>query len=183
MINAARLPPAMLLPRVVIRGLLRDLSFCCLLLQSGCSLFTSTQKSNLLNQTNMENTSALQHLDLAQSETALHSLLLQSDTSHQDFNVEIWPRGRFSFSPGNGFEGEAEKIRYHGTARQSSALTLEKATQTTDVRVNDMQLKQAATVTSKTEVVEKISKPALQWLVTIFLFLCSCAILWYSRGH
>lgn len=38
------------------------------------------------------------------------SQMVLIDSNHNDFTMLLWPKGKFTFSVANGFEGEAEKI-------------------------------------------------------------------------
>ncbi len=82
----------------------------------------------------------LQRSSKAKESTALNSRQLQkvtrgsllegnSSTTQQELNfedssgsyqVEIWPKGRFSFEPGKGFEAEAEKVRISAQQNRSA---------------------------------------------------------------
>ncbi|WP_316746916.1 hypothetical protein [Pedobacter gandavensis] len=64
---------------------------------TGCGLFKNTAKSSK---------------EVASEATVLR---FYSDSSSYQEEVLIWPKGEFSYSPGTGFFGEAEKVQVKGT--------------------------------------------------------------------
>ena len=56
------------------------------------------------------------------------SQLLLVDSSHNDFTMLLWPKGKFTFSVANGFEGEAEKILIKGKQVSKKVLNLNEET-------------------------------------------------------
>jgi hypothetical protein len=57
------------------------------------------------------------------------SQLLLIDSSHKDFTMLLWPKGKFTFSVANGFDGEAEKILIKGRQSSQKMLSLKQETQ------------------------------------------------------
>jgi hypothetical protein len=49
------------------------------------------------------------------------SLLLFNDSSDQDYTLQIWPKGKFTYSAANGFQGEAEKMLVSGKMKHASS--------------------------------------------------------------
>jgi hypothetical protein len=49
------------------------------------------------------------------------SLLLFKDSSDQNYTLQIWPKGKFTYSPVSGFEGEAEKMLVSGKLKLASS--------------------------------------------------------------
>ena len=56
------------------------------------------------------------------------SQLVLIDSSHNDFTMMLWPKGKFTFSVANGFEGEAERILIKGKQVNEKQLTLKQET-------------------------------------------------------
>lgn len=50
--------------------------------------------------------------------------LILIDSSHNDFTMMLYPKGRFTFSVANGFEGEAEKILINGKHTRQKIINL-----------------------------------------------------------
>lgn len=69
---------------------------------SDCGLFKNTTKSSKT----LESDSKV--------------LRFYSDSSSYEEEVLIWPKGKFSFSPGTGFFGEAEKVQLKGVGRSAN---------------------------------------------------------------
>ena len=56
------------------------------------------------------------------------SQLVLIDSSQNDFTMMLWPKGRFTFSLTNGFEGEAEKILLNGKQTKQKIMNLKQET-------------------------------------------------------
>ncbi len=57
-----------------------------------------------------------------------HYQLVMTDSSHNDFTMLLWPKGKFTFSAAKGFEGEAEKIIIKGSQASKNVLNLKRET-------------------------------------------------------
>jgi hypothetical protein len=57
------------------------------------------------------------------------SQLMLTDSSHSDFTLTLWPKGKFTFSVAKGFEGEAEKIMIKGKQINQKMVNLKQETQ------------------------------------------------------
>lgn len=68
---------------------------------SGCGLFKNTSKSS--------------------KEVEADALVFRiySDSNSYEEEVLIWPKGKFSYSPGTGFFGEAEKVQLKGKGSEA----------------------------------------------------------------
>lgn len=139
----------------------------CLLMQ-GCSLLTGLKKEQQTAKLASE-----MELDMKVSNNVMDNRLLlnlvdRKDSTVTNTQLEIWPKGRFRFSPEHGFVGEAELLRWHGhetsavTQQQQLTLTstLEKA------EVSDLHLKQQ----QKAQAQAKTSRSSWQgWLLLLLL--------------
>jgi hypothetical protein len=54
--------------------------------------------------------------------------LVLIDSSHNDFELMLWPKGKFTFSVANGFEGEAERILIKGKQTKQKVLNITQET-------------------------------------------------------
>jgi len=91
-----------------------------LILMIGCGLFKNTVTD--LQQSHEQTTSGTKVQSLAQRDwlSRSGSVSFYRDSSNLDYFIQIWPRGRFSFSAGEGFSGEADKIQVTGKAKAGS---------------------------------------------------------------
>jgi hypothetical protein len=123
------------------------IAFLALSLAPACGLVQRSTKAR-------ENTS-LQTAQLQEANAA--SLLEASKTSASQelhfedssgsYELEIWPKGKFSFQPGQGFETEAEKVRIKGqqsrlagNVKQHSEVATQKQSESTQARAEQQQV-------------------------------------------
>ncbi len=96
----------------------------CLLLMiiCSCSLFkhtrTDTKQSRQLS-TREKNLQSLEKKDWLSKSGSVN---FYKDTGNVSYAIRIWPKGTFSFSPGNGFSGEADQVMIEGNSTGSSVL-------------------------------------------------------------
>ncbi|MBG6233559.1 hypothetical protein IWX76_000114 [Pedobacter sp. CAN_A7] len=103
-----------------------------------------------------------------QENRLLLNLVNRKDSTVTNAQLEIWPKGRFSFSPEHGFVGEAERLKWHGqetsAATQQQQFTLTSALE--KVEVLDVDLKQQQKVQAQV----KTSRSSWQgWLLLLLL--------------
>jgi hypothetical protein len=100
--------------RGLLLSILGDLSIVLLFASAGCGMMRKVER---------ERSEATQHslqgvfsdsLNIRQQHNAKRFQLQQSDSSVGAYVLEIWPKGQFSFRNGEGFVGEAEKVRIKG---------------------------------------------------------------------
>lgn len=92
--------------------------------------------------------------------------LMLIDSSHNDYTMLFWPKGRFTFSAANGFEGEAEKVMIRGRQINQKVLTLrdKKQHDSTSIILNYSSQMESSTVIEKNKL--KIV-PAWIWLLIL----------------
>lgn len=92
--------------------------------------------------------------------------LLLIDSSHNDYTMLFWPKGRFTFSAANGFEGEAEKVMIKGRQINQKVLTLRDKMQhdSTSIKLNYSSQMESSMVIEKNKL--KIV-PAWIWLLIL----------------
>lgn len=94
-------------------GLMISLAPACGLLQRS----TKAKESTELNSRQLQKVTRESLLEGSSSTTQQE---LNFEDSSGSYQVEIWPKGRFSFEPGKGFEAEAEKVRISAQQNRSA---------------------------------------------------------------
>jgi len=139
----------------------------CVLMQ-GCALLSSQKKEQLKlsSETEVE-LHAVNHL---KENSLLLNLVDRKDSTVKNAHLEIWPKGKFSFSPEHGFVGEAERLKWHGQAT-SAASEQQRMTLTSAVEkgeILDLNLKQEEKVQAQV----KTSRSSWQgWLLLLLLIV------------
>lgn len=107
-----------------------------------------------------------------------HSQLSVTDSNDTDFELVLWPKGKFSYSLAKGFEGEAEKIRVKGKYVTQKKLVLSKVKQQDNkvLKANYTNKKESNIVIKK----NKLSA-AYNWGWVLVLLILIVLIWWYSR--
>lgn len=84
----------------------------------GCSLLkqNSSQSSNATYRD--EQQTELHELKEKDSTAEVLTMHYERDSLQEAYTVQLWPRGKFSFSAADGFEGEAERIVITGNRKQ-----------------------------------------------------------------
>ncbi len=77
--------------------------------------------------------------------------LMLIDSSHNEFTLQLWPKGRFTFSVAKGFEGEAEKIVINGKHTNQKLLAVKQETKrdSTLLKTNYYNTKENNTIVKK----------------------------------
>ena len=136
----------------------------CLLMQ-GCALLKKEQQTaKLATETDLD----LKVSNKLQENHLLLKLVNRKDSTVTNTLLEIWPKGKFSFSPENGFVGEAERLKWHGqatsAASQQQQLTLTSSLDKAEVL--DLDWKQQQKVQAQV----KTSRSSWQgWLLLLLL--------------
>lgn len=139
----------------------------CLLMQ-GCALMTGLKKEQQTAKLASETEVDLKVSNNVQENRLLLNLVDRKDSTVTNTQLEIWPKGRFSFSPEHGFVGEAELLKWHGqetrAATQQQQLTL--ASTLEKAEVSDLHLKQQQEAQAQV----KTSRSSWQgWLLLLLL--------------
>ena len=129
----------------------------------------------------MENFTAIQDTEQFYNETGSESLYVASDSSAYDYNLEIWPKGRFSYSPEKGFEGEAEKVKISKTGATETLLKKELAEVTQEAVLKKSDRLENNLLKSNYTAEEKTTVLSWKWVTGIGLFLMVAALGWYLR--
>jgi hypothetical protein len=83
-------------------------------LLQGCALLTGVNKQQVKDQLTMKAELAVQERTMAKAQALTLAVQDRRDSTVAIAELEIWPRGVFSFSSERGFEGEAERVLWHG---------------------------------------------------------------------
>ena len=107
--------------------------------------------------------------------------LIIIDSSHNDYTMMLWPKGKFTFSLANGFEGEAEKILIRGKQTQQKLLNMkhEKRQDSAAFKVNYSNQKQSSNSVQKNKI-----NVGYNWgwvLVLLVIFVLIWAYLRFKR--
>ena len=155
------------------------LIYICLLLLSSCKLFkevrTVAHSDTQITTEQKQGTIAAAQ----QMSTDQHFLEWKLDSSANSSAVQIWPIGKFKFSPELGFEGSAEKVLLSGNFRKNTeGFTLRDSTGTTRNRMEvEISGKKQMKVENKNTV--KTETPAF-WLMIGLGILVIAGVLIYK---
>ena len=107
-------------------------------------------KKDKLSVKKLSQTEELQVVAQKTSLTQQNQLVLM-DSSHNDFTMMLWPKGKFTFSLTNGFKGEAEKILIKGKQTQQRILKVkaEKREDSIVLKANYTNRKESSAVVNK----------------------------------
>ena len=108
-------------------------------------------------------------------------VLLELDSAEMGFFLEIWPKGPFSFSPQNGFLGEAEKVLLRGHALHKKAVSEVVNLAGSELASQKLQLQEKVVMQSNSKQQVVTSTPALKWILVLVLFLAVVALAWFVR--
>lgn len=87
---------------------------------AGCGLFKNIRTETRYSRQQSTTDSGL---NLAEEKNWLSksgTITLKKDSDHLDYAIQLWPKGRFTFSPTDGFSGEAVKILIAGSDKKGS---------------------------------------------------------------
>lgn len=129
----------------------------------------------------MENSTVLKNETQWVNEMKSESALLEMDSAEMAFTLEIWPKGQFSFSPKNGFAGEAEKVLLRGYALQTKALSQVLNVAQSELASHQLKRQEKVVLQSESKQKEVASTPSFKWVFALALFLIVVALAWSIR--
>jgi len=94
--------------------LLAALLFC------SCGVLNDKYFSRNLSASSFENATDLKRKTVTDKIDHSIRLVAEDDSLHQSWDIQLWPKGKFTFSPDRGFEGEAEQVLIKGDLTGSS---------------------------------------------------------------
>ena len=139
----------------------------CLLIQ-GCALLTGQKKEQQTAKSSSETVLELHGVNNLKENSLLLNLVDRKDSTVTNAQLEIWPKGKFSFSPEHGFVGEAERLKWHGQATSAASLQ-QRLTLTSEheqLEVLDLDLNQQQKVQAQ---VKTIRSSWQGWLLLLLL--------------
>ncbi|MCX2483747.1 hypothetical protein [Pedobacter sp. MR2016-24] len=146
----------------------------------GCSLLKRNSSQSSSAAYRDEEQTELHELTEKDSTSALLTMHYERDSLQEAYTVQLWPKGRFSFSAADGFEGEAERILITGSRQQmlqqggmQNSTSRKQEKKTTDL---DQQKKLSAV--QKAQI--KTSKPDYRLLIG-FIILLIIAWRWLQK--
>ncbi|EDM38894.1 hypothetical protein PBAL39_22515 [Pedobacter sp. BAL39] len=86
------------------------------LLIYSCNLLKNVSTDKSLNRSNSKSSSEYVLSSDFDRERNIDFFSYRKDSGNQQYQVTLWPKGRFSFSQDSGFRGEADRIDIKGTA-------------------------------------------------------------------
>ena len=92
-------------------------------------------------------------------------ITLYADSSNQDYTIQLWPKGRFSYSAETGFTGEADKVLISGRSNKGSSSSRMVHAEESDQGKTEIQtnLKEGASSSQK----DKLKKSSVSWKVVL----------------
>ena len=123
---------------------------------------------------------ALQQQNHLEKQTEAESVTFYADSTNHQYQVQVWPKGDFSFSADKGFQGKANKVLITGNLKGSSkgAGKTKTGQKVTDQSRYNQQSKNE--VKSAQSSVTKKRSPSAWWLLGAVLLL-SAGILTYYK--
>lgn len=93
-----------------------------ILLLNACSLLKNTSHSINQSQELLTNQTNLKMLEEKDWGERSNRLIFSTDSSDQQFTIQIWPKGLFTYSPAKGFSGTADRVQIVERLKSSGAL-------------------------------------------------------------
>ncbi|WP_073227794.1 hypothetical protein [Pedobacter caeni] len=147
------------------------------LLLSACGTLHKTTKSS-----SVSNLKDKEEIEFKDQSKYLHqqenkSLTIRNDAADSFSQIEIWPKGRFDFSPGEGFSGQAEKVLIYKKTKSGSRTIERKEEAAQSTKVSDITESRIKTKDISLKDTEKkdLRLSVWHWL----LILVALLFLWY----
>ena len=93
------------------------------------------------------------------------ALTFYADSSNQDYTIQLWPKGRFSYSAETGFTGEADKILITGKSKSGSSSLAKVDSEESDQGKTEIQTNLKAGTSSSQK--DKLKKSSVSWKVVL----------------
>ena len=84
----------------------------------GCSILKQNSRESSNATYSEEQQMEIHELNEKDSTSDVLTLHYERDSLQEAYTIQLWPKGTFSFSAANGFEGEAERILITGSRQQ-----------------------------------------------------------------
>jgi len=144
---------------------------------SSCALLKSTKKTS-----EREKQSASSEISVKQSfrssgEKNSNSLLLRRDSGTNTFQVRIWPKGAFTFSAENGFEGIADSMAWYGNSEGLRTASSQQHSQEKNSMVAETTVKAISAERAEQKKTKSESWLPVKWVLVGALVLA--LVTWY----
>jgi len=147
----------------------------------GCNLLKNTSTESAKSKQNYGEKFQMDLLEQKKLEMNKGSLFIHQDSSVQDYTVQLWPKGAFTYSASSGFSGEADHILI--TGRKKFAVRDSTSTQ---LRIQDSgrvegQLKQQVQYKNKDTNTTKTASPPSLLILGILLMIIVAGIWLFKK--
>jgi len=85
-----------------------------------CGVLSDKHVSRNLSDSSFETATDLKRNTVTEKTDHSIRLVAEDDSLHQSWDIQLWPKGKFTFSTNRGFEGEAEQVLIKGDLKGSS---------------------------------------------------------------
>lgn len=148
------------------------------MLSASCSIFKNTDSSNRKSEQQSSyqvNRSLLEKRDWLNKSSGL---TFYTDSSKQDYTIQLWPKGRFSYSAETGFTGEADKVLITGKSKMGSSSSAIVHTEESDKGKKEIQtnLKEGTSSSQK----DKLKKSSVSWKVVLAFTALILIVAWFA---
>lgn len=92
------------------------------LLLSACGGIRNVEKHGEHTKSSSDSSLSVLQVQVQQKAKALEQLTVKTDSTKRSYIIQIWPKGKFSYSAEHGFEGMADKILISGKFKQAQQL-------------------------------------------------------------
>ena len=90
------------------------------LLSTACNLFKNTSTAIDQSHQLLTKQTSLKNLEEKDRNSTSNRLTFYKDSDHQQYQVQFWPKGRFTFSSEQGFSGEADQVIISGNLNRTA---------------------------------------------------------------
>lgn len=87
-----------------------------------CGLMKKTEKTTEYSSAMLDSSSHTKSISSQENNTNSLRMVFKKEDVQLAYQVQLWPKGKFTFSAEHGFEGEAERIVISGEAQQNTNL-------------------------------------------------------------
>jgi hypothetical protein len=147
---------------------------CAMLLS--CAMLHKSKKTTEKNADELASSVALDQSTNTQKALKSEMLSFYTDSADHQYQVQLWPKGKFTFSATNGFTGEADRLllsgHLKGVKNGGSIATVDNK-ENTKAR---LKVKARASAKSKQSASMKKTAPSIWWIVAALLLLSAGVI-------
>jgi len=154
---------------------------CLSLTIQSCGLMKKTENTKMQSSSLLDISNHSKSTHALQTNTKSLHMIFEKDSVQQAYQVQLWPKGKFTFSAAHGFEGEAERIIISGELQQHSKHR-ELSTSEQQNKEHQQTEKQVTKTQKESEKNEKKSSSAdFRWVIMGIILLVFGGIWLYRR--